>query len=1041
LTPERRQRINAIFHTARELDPAARGEFLMRECAGDEAMRTEAIRCLEEDASGTGPLERPAWDEPTESMLPAVAFASGEIVSGRYRIVRFIARGGMGEVYEAEDLELKGQVALKTLLPTIASDPQAIARFKQEIQLSRRIAHPNVCKVFDVARHPPGSSPAQVILLSMEYLPGETLSKRVERAGRLTAEEALPIVRQMAVALDAAHAAGVIHRDFKTSNVMLVPAGGAVRVVVTDFGLARNAEPHGETTATMPGRIAGTLDYMAPELLAGRPATVASDVYALGMTIRRMLAGTRPFAEDEPLAAAVRRGQEPVPAPRTVVPELDERWDGAVARCLDADPARRFASAGDVVRAIEGEAVAAPAQHERFFTSRVLMGVAAGVIALAAVAAYIVWPPPPPPPEAARYYQTGTGDLEAGAYFAATKELAEAVRLAPDFSMAHARLAEAWTELDSQEKAGHEMLLARRAAGGTRLLGLDKLYLDAVELTITRQFAEAARKYEEMLKHAGAAQPDLRLDLGRAYDRAGKPDDARRNYLIAANGPPASAAAWLRLAMLYTLKSDANSADQAFEQATRLYELTSNHEGLTEVAYQRGVAANKRGKMEAAEGFLQEALKNAQFTRNLQQEIRAKLQLANTATLSGNADAAERYAIEAGETATANGIQSLASRGLLQLGDAFRIRQDFPQAEKYFERGLGLARQDDSGRLIAYALLRLAGLHDQEGKIDRSAPEAQEALPFFQQNNFARETGQCLILLARAKGYQGQYDAARGFVREALATAEKSQSLFLIMLAQEAMGVVLMEEEQFPEALEHFEKELELSTALKDVEHAGYAAEESGAALALLGRYAEARTRFDQAEVAAAKFRALDLPVGQGRAEADLGEARYREAIAKCERLIQANRNDPDALAGLDRVLGLALARTGRKEEGRQHCERSLAMAAAAPDVSVLLASTLAVAEARLETGDWKGVLSAVEAVDARLASLPDSNWRARVLEARASEALRDRDTAKKFALAAQRQLEGIARQWGERAFQLYHARPDLQRFWRPLLQMVSADH
>ena len=248
-------------------------------------------------------------------------------------------------------------MALKTLLPTIASDPQVIARFKQEIQLSRRIAHPNVCKVFDVARHPPGSSPAQVILLSMEYLPGETLSKRVERVGRLTAEEALPIVRQMAVALDAAHAAGVIHRDFKTSNVMLVPAGGAVRVVVTDFGLARNAEPHGETTATMPGRIAGTLDYMAPELLAGRPATVASDVYALGMTIRRMLAGTRPFAEDEPLAAAVRRGQEPVPAPRTVVPELDERWDGAVARCLDADPARRFASAGDVVRAIEGEAV------------------------------------------------------------------------------------------------------------------------------------------------------------------------------------------------------------------------------------------------------------------------------------------------------------------------------------------------------------------------------------------------------------------------------------------------------------------------------------------------------------------------------------------------------------------------------------------------------------------------------------------------------------------------------------------------------------
>jgi tetratricopeptide (TPR) repeat protein len=310
--------------------------------------------------------------------------------------------------------------------------------------------------------------------------------------------------------------------------------------------------------------------------------------------------------------------------------------------------------------------------------------------------------------------------------------------------MAHARLAEAWTELEAQEKASREMLLARRSASGARLSGLDRLYLDAVELTITRQFLEASRKYEEMLKYAGVAQLDVRLDLGRAYERAGKPDDARRNYLIAAQGPPKNAAVWLRLAVLYNQKADSKNADQAFEQAGQLYELRSNQEGLTEVAYQRGVAANKRGEMEAAERFLREALRIAQVTRNVQQEIRAKLQLGTTAFLSGDADSAERYAQEAIDTAALNRIESPATRGLLQLGDAFMRKQDFEQAEKYFGRGLGLARQDDSRRLAAYALLRLASLHEQEKRIDKWVPEAQEALPFFQQNNFARETLQCL---------------------------------------------------------------------------------------------------------------------------------------------------------------------------------------------------------------------------------------------------------------------------------------------------------
>ena len=148
----------------------------------------------------------------------------------------------------------------------------------------------------------------------------------------------------------------------------------------------------------------------------------------------------------------------------------------------------------------------------------------------------------------------------------------------------------------------------------------------------------------------------------------------------------------------------------------------------------RGVAANKRGEMAAAERFLQQALRIAEDTRNVQQEIRAKLQLGNTAFLSGDSDAAQRFAQEAIDTAQSNRIESLATRGLLVLGEAFSGKGDFAQAEKYYERGLGLARQDESRRPIAYALLRLASLHEQEARIDKWVPEAQEALPFFQGN-------------------------------------------------------------------------------------------------------------------------------------------------------------------------------------------------------------------------------------------------------------------------------------------------------------------
>ncbi len=168
-------------------------------------------------------------------------FAPGELLANRFRVVRFISRGGMGEVYEGEDLELGGEpVAIKTILSAIADNKETVEQFKREIQLARKVTHPNVCRIFDLVYDPRPSAP--VAFLTMELLSGETLSSLIEKSGNLPLERALPLARQMAEGLHAAHQAGVVHQDFKSGNVIVVPGedGSKRRAVITDFGLAHN---------------------------------------------------------------------------------------------------------------------------------------------------------------------------------------------------------------------------------------------------------------------------------------------------------------------------------------------------------------------------------------------------------------------------------------------------------------------------------------------------------------------------------------------------------------------------------------------------------------------------------------------------------------------------------------------------------------------------------------------------------------------------------------------------------------------------------
>jgi tetratricopeptide (TPR) repeat protein len=332
-------------------------------------------------------------------------FADGEVLAGRFRIVRFIARGGMGEVYQARDLELKEDVALKTIRAEIASDQRAIDRFRTEIHLARRITHPNACRIFDVFHHR-GTDDSDTVFLTMELLRGETLSERLKRVGRLSVADALPLARQMAAALGAAHRAGVVHRDFKSANVMLVPVPDGERAVVTDFGLARQAahDEAASTTLTAADQLAGTPGYMAPEQIENGPTTPATDVYALGVVLYEMVAGQRPF-KDSSVGGLLKRLQEPAPSPRLVAPDLDTRWERTILRCLARDPADRFANAEDAVKALAGEEVVVGRGSAARRRRRMLGIAAAALVLLGGLAGWLLSRSRPVPAQRA---QTGS---------------------------------------------------------------------------------------------------------------------------------------------------------------------------------------------------------------------------------------------------------------------------------------------------------------------------------------------------------------------------------------------------------------------------------------------------------------------------------------------------------------------------------------------------------------------------------------------------------------------------------------------------------
>lgn len=297
-------------------------------------MDTRGSAITEVRLSGTGSFASGAGTAVAASRAPSGSngITPGLMLGARYRIEAEAGHGGMGRVYRAKDLELHRTVALKVIREELAHDPVIIARLKEEIRLASEVTHPYILRIHDLGEA------AGVRFVSMAWVEGEDLAHRIHRAGPLPENDLLRIARQLCEGLEAAHSKHIVHRDLKPHNILLDTDGNAC---ISDFGLAQSLIAEDSAHLTQTGRVIGTPRYMAPEQFHGQPVDARTDIYSLGLVLYEMATGAVPDSRERLFGN--------VPSPRVSNPAISRKLERIILRCLEVDPAKRYASAGEIL--------------------------------------------------------------------------------------------------------------------------------------------------------------------------------------------------------------------------------------------------------------------------------------------------------------------------------------------------------------------------------------------------------------------------------------------------------------------------------------------------------------------------------------------------------------------------------------------------------------------------------------------------------------------------------------------------------------------
>jgi tetratricopeptide (TPR) repeat protein len=976
----------------------------------------------------------------------------------------------MGVVYLAEDTHLARRVAIKFLT---SSDKHYRARFLREARAVSKLSHANIAAVFDY-----GETAEQRPYIVMELVKGKTISELL-RHGGLSLAQAVEFTASVAKALTEAHHQGIVHRDIKPSNVVVTERG---QVKVLDFGLVKHlfeeqtlsADPEAQTlfsTRTRSDVIVGTPLYLSPEQASGKEVDGRSDLFSLGAMLYECITGRSAFSGASVLEIGAQVIHVNPPAPSTINPDIPAALDRITMKALDKNLETRYQSAEEMLKDLRAVLTTVSSDNSRtlmlegrktpvsqpmptgafatltqtFKRKRVSLGTLIIAIVLSGVAIWAVfhwWRPSPymPPAAALALYNQGTDALRNGAYYQASNALDQAVRADNNFALAHARLAEAWTELDYSDKAKDELLLANNLVPDrSGLVAIDALHLDAINATVTRKYDRAIKAYNEIVRDS----PDVAgvyVDLGRAYEKNEQTDKAIENYLKAAGLNPQYATAYLRAGVVQVRRQDTASAAANFDKAETLYRGLGNFEGVDEVQRQRGVLFRGIGKYAEAREQFKSALDTARTTRNEPQQTLALIELSYLSSGEGKTAEAQSYAKQAVELAQQNHLESLAAGGLLELGNSFLGRGAYDEAEKYFKQGIEIASANRVRRREAMGQFNLGSLYILQLRADEGLALVEEALKFFQQGNYGRDVSLCLTQIARAHRRKGNYGEALKALSQKLELAQQGGDQPQIASSYGEIGAVLIEEERYPEALENYEKALTINKAIGNRINIAFNQANRGDILWKLGRYDEALPALNEAMAIASQpdtgYKQLIPEIERSLAQMALTQRHLPEAQAKAENSLSlAGTEYKNVTIEAKSTLGLVKALTGAVGEAKKLCADAVKLATEAGDYALLSRAMLALAEATLESGDARAALELATQAQERFAKggQKESEWRAWLVAARASQRLGDKTTAAEQLANGKEVCAQLQQKWGADVFNRYITRPDIQVYYKQL--------
>jgi len=983
----------------------------------------------------------------------------------------------MGVVYLAEHTLLGRRVAIKTISANRdGRDQHFRSRFLREAQAVSKLSHPNIATVYDYGETNGGQP-----YIVMELVEGQTLADLM-RAEALTIARALEIIKQVAEALGEAHRHGIVHRDIKPSNIALNVRG---LVKVLDFGLAKQivsaspvstelAHPAAMPTQTREDVRIGTPLYMSPEQVLGVAVDARSDLFSVGSVLYESIAGRPAFAgqSDIEIYAKIIRDDPPPPSDfNSVIPEAlnrvvrkalakksDERYQTAADLIVDLANTRTDITAFDSNQPVKSVAAEIPRTHRSSALStlseilqrpRLSIGYVSvlvfALLVILAGAIYVRTRPYNPPDEAKRWYDEGTRALQDGTYYKASKMMEQAIERDKNFALAHARLAESWSELGYIDKATSEMSAVNLLVSNFSLSRVDTLYIQAINATVSHDFKSAVESYREMVSKVSSAElPYAYVELGRAYEKNEDLSNAIASYQQAIAKDSGYASAFLRSGILKTRLEDFGAED-ALRQAFDLFRLQSNPEGMAEVLIQRGILMKTKGDAAKARESLQQALQIVQTFTNPSQESNTLLQLAAVSRVTGDHGAAERYAVQAKEISATNNLSDLYTLSILEIGYVHFFRNEIPQAEKNFQEALARAQADKRRMTEARAQLALGGIRIQQDDADAGIPFIKQALPFFEQNIYRKEIMLSQLYLAQAYNLKGQNDDARAALESALAQAKHLNDQEKMGYAHKNIGTLLAHQEKYSEALDRINQAYSIYNALGKKIDAAYALVSKAEMEWRLGDYVAAAGDFSLAssyvEQPDTNFKQLWGRIFVANAPMKLSQGDFSGAIIDADKAIKADTSATKHPAiEAQSTLGLAQFLSGNKQTGKRTLEAAVVPARQTGDPRLLGAALLALAEVLVEFRDGQNALAAANEASGifEKADQLDSLWRAQLMAGRAHQLLGDYQTARAEFLRADNLFTGLEQRFGTENYRSYQKRPDVVAYRKQLMTAAA---